>query len=255
MRILLLPDTQIKPDVPTNHILAAGRYMADKKPDVVVAIGDWWDMPSLSSYDKKGGRSFEGRRVLADIEAGNDAMDLFLSPLREYNANRRKTRHKQYNPRMVFCMGNHENRIDRAIEDNPSYEGLLGYDKLNLKGWEVYDFLDVATIGGVWFSHYFVNTLSLRKGVLAGTIDTKLQKVGNSFVMGHQQTKQYGEHYLNDGTAHVGLVAGAFYQHHEDYMGRQGNHHWRGAVMLNDVRDGMYDPMFLSMDYFLREWA
>lgn len=255
MRILLIPDTQVKPDVSTDHLEAIGNYIVAKQPEVIVHIGDHWDLPSLSSYDKKGSKQFEGRRVIADIEAGNKAMDLLLKPIREYNLKKRKNKEKQYKPRMVFCMGNHEHRIKRATDADPSLEGLLSFDMLNLKGWEVYPFLEIVNINDVLFSHYFVNTLSLTKGVLAGTIDNKLQKIGQSFVMGHQQTLQFGTHYLNDGTAHIGLVAGAFYQHHEEYMGAQGNHHWRGAVMLNQVEDGKFDPMFLSLEYLLKKWA
>jgi hypothetical protein len=253
-RILLIPDTQVKPNVPTEHLLALGNYLVDKKPDVVVHIGDHWDMPSLSTYDKKGSKYFEGKRVVADIATGNNAMDLMLSPLTKYNRKRRKNKERQYKPRMVFCMGNHEHRINRAVAADPALEGLISIGMLNLDGWEVHPFLEIVNIENVLFSHYFVNTLSLTKGVLSGTIDNKLQKIGQSFVMGHQQTLQFGTHYLNDGTAHIGLVAGAFYQHHEDYMGAQGNHHWRGAVMLNQVEDGKFDPMFLSLDYLVREW-
>ena len=81
MKICVIPDTQVKPDVPLDHLLYAGRYIASKKPDVIVMIGDWGDMESLCSYDK-GKASFEGRRYKKDIDAGNLAMDLFLQPIR-----------------------------------------------------------------------------------------------------------------------------------------------------------------------------
>lgn len=61
-RILVIGDTQIKPDVDLSYMTAVGRYIADKQPDVVVHIGDSIDFPSLSSYDK-GKKSFEGRRL------------------------------------------------------------------------------------------------------------------------------------------------------------------------------------------------
>jgi len=47
-----------------DHLTWAGQYAVDKKPDVIVHIGDHWDMPSLSHYDK-GTKSFEGRRYLS----------------------------------------------------------------------------------------------------------------------------------------------------------------------------------------------
>jgi hypothetical protein len=46
------------------------------------------------------------------------------------------------------------------------------------------------------------------------------------------------------------IIAGSCYEHNEDYMGAQGNKHWRGALMLHDVIDGEFDVMPISMKYF-----
>ena len=51
MRHLIIPDTQIKPDANYDHMTWAGHYAVKMKPDVIVHLGDHWDMPSLSSYD------------------------------------------------------------------------------------------------------------------------------------------------------------------------------------------------------------
>jgi len=250
-----MPDVQVKNGVDTSHLVAAGNYIVAKKPDVIVCIGDFWDMPSLSTYEKKGKKYWEGKKIREDIDIGNKAMKSFLAPLKKYNEKRKKDKRKQYKPRMVFCHGNHEYRINRAVDSDPALEGLLSLDMLYLKDWEVYSFLDAVVIEGVLFSHYFVNPMSLTKGVLCGTIENKLQKIGHSFCMGHQQTFQLGYHYLPSGKVHVGIVAGAFYSHKEDYMGAQGNNHWRGCLMLNDVHEGFFDPMPLSLHYLVEQWG
>lgn len=51
MKHLIIPDTQVKPNSPTEHLRWAGMYAAEKKPDVIVHIGDHFDMPSLSTWD------------------------------------------------------------------------------------------------------------------------------------------------------------------------------------------------------------
>ena len=66
----VLPDTQVKPGDRIDHLAAAANYAIEKKPDLLMMLGDWWDFPSLSSYDV-GRKSFEGRSYLADVEAGN----------------------------------------------------------------------------------------------------------------------------------------------------------------------------------------
>ena len=49
---MFVPDTQVKPGVPTDHLRWAGRYILERKPDVVIHAGDHWDMESLSSWDR-----------------------------------------------------------------------------------------------------------------------------------------------------------------------------------------------------------
>ena len=48
---LVIPDTQVKPEHSVKHLRWAGKYAAEKKPDVIIHIGDHGDMPSLSSYN------------------------------------------------------------------------------------------------------------------------------------------------------------------------------------------------------------
>jgi len=254
LKILVIPDTQVKPGVPMDHLTWAGKYIVDKKPDVVVHLGDHWDMPSLSSYDK-GKKSFEGRRVLADIQAGNEGLRLLTQPLLDEQEKQRKDKKKVYKPRLVLLRGNHEYRIIRAAEENAELDGLLSYELFNDKelGWEVHDFLEVVEIGGVAFSHYFYNPMT--GAPWGGMASTMLKNIGFSFVMGHRQGKEAYERHLSDGTVQRALIVGSFYQHDEDYKGPQANHHWRGVVMLHEVKDGNYDLMEVSLNYLKRRYG
>lgn len=258
MRHLFIPDVQAKEGVPFQHLSALGYYIVDKQPDVIVCIGDFADMPSLSLYDV-GKKSFEGRMYTKDIESARKAMDVLLEPLKHYNASRILHKKKQYKPRMVMCYGNHDQaRIERAIENDRKLEGLISVEDLGFKesGWECHDFLDIVTVDGIRYSHYFCNPNSLLKNCVGGNVDTKLKNLGWSFSMGHQQTLQYGIQYLPDGMSRQGLVAGSFYMHDEQYMGSQGNKsHWRGVVMKNRVTDGKYDPTFVSIEYLLERYS
>ena len=102
---LVIPDTQVKPGNPIEHLRWAGQYAVDKKPDVIVHIGDHWDMPALSSYDS-GTRNFEGRRYSNDIEAGIQGMEAFLEPIRQEQQRLIRNKDKRWTPRMVFTLGN-----------------------------------------------------------------------------------------------------------------------------------------------------
>lgn len=250
-RHLIIPDTQVKPGVRTDHMDWIGKAIMEYRPDVIVHLGDHWDMESLSSYASL--KELEGRRVMADIESGNEAMRRLLRPLREYNRRRAKNKKAQYNPRLVFIMGNHEERIERAVAKHPALEGLLSYDKLDLSDWEVVPFREIIEIDGIHYTHYFYAQNSGRP--YGGTAHTKLKNIGLSFTMGHQQGIDYAIRQLPNRKLQYGLVAGSCYLHDEDYRGPQANSEWRGIVVKNDVKDGGYCIMPLDMDYLERRFG
>jgi hypothetical protein len=247
-RILVLPDVQAKPGVDFSFLRRIGQYMVDKKPDVVVCIGDFADMPSLSSYDK-GKKSFEGRRYKRDIEAAQFAMQAFLMPLKEHNEKQKRP----YKPRMVMTMGNHEARITRACEDDPKLDGVLSLKDLAYEeyGWEVFPFLERVIIEGVAFSHYFVTGVAGRP---ASTAAAQLRKTNMSAVAGHQQGKQIAYAQRADGSTITSIIAGSCYEHEEAYLGNQGNQHYRGFLMLHEVKNGSFDEMWVSVDFVNRRY-
>lgn len=239
---LIIPDTQVKPGIDQTHLAWIGKYAAEKNPDVIVCLGDFADMPSLSSYDR-GKKVFEGRRYKADVQAVHAAMELLMEPLRDYTG------------RLVLTLGNHENRINRAVEDDAKLDGTIGVEDLQYEkwGWEVVPFLDVVVIDGIAYSHYFYNPSSGRP--YAGTCITKLKNIGMSFVMGHQKGIDIAMRDLATGQKQHGLVCGSCYRHIEEYKGPQANGHYQGIVVLNEVKDGTYDLMQVSLDFLRRKYG
>ena len=152
----VIPDVQAKHGNDFSFLRRVGTYIVDKKPDVIVQIGDFADMESLSSYDQ-GTKSFEGRRYVKDIAAAKEAMTALLAPIKEYNAKAKKNKEKLYKPRFVLTLGNHENRINRAINSDPKLEGLISTNDLPYNEWEVVPFLNVININGINYSHYFTS--------------------------------------------------------------------------------------------------
>jgi hypothetical protein len=252
LRILCVPDTQCKPGVPLDHLDWAGKAICDYLPDVVVHGGDHWDFPSLSSHDKPGSKYFEGKRYMEDVEAGNEGMKRLLAPLKELQAKQKKNKEKVYRPRMEFLMGNHSHRLQRAINSNPMLEGLMTYDHLDLKDWNVHPFLHPLFINGVGFNHYWpVGAM----GRPAGSPAAILSKLHMSCVGFHQQGKSVAYSRRADGKSLFAIIVGSFYLHDEDYMDKLSNRHWRGLLVLNEVLDGQADELFLSIDYLKRRYG
>ena len=250
---LFIPDSQVAPGVPIDYLRWIGQYIVDKQPDVVIHAGDFADMPSLSYYDK-GKKAMENRRIWADIDAVHHAWDVLNAPLEEYNQRMARNHEKRYYPEKHITLGNHEERILRAVEANAQLDGLLGIENLQLDryGWQVHEFLKVVEIDGVQYAHFFANPLSGKPW--GGQIINRIYKVGGSFTMGHVQTKELGEIHYADGHVERGIVAGACYMHDEDYKGPQGNNHWRGILMKHEVKDGDYDLMEVSLNYLCQKY-
>ena len=250
---MVIPDCQVTPDTPTDHLRWIGIYMVEKKPDLVVCLGDFADMESLCSYDF-GKKSYEGRRYMRDIEAAKDAMSILMKPLNDYNRMRIKNKKRQYHPELHLTIGNHEYRIHRAVESDPKLDGFMSIDNLEYEsfGWEVHDFLKVFEADGVNYAHYFANPLSGRP-YGGENIGIRLKNIGLSFVMGHQQLYSIGIRSLPNGKRVRGLVQGSCYLHDEDYRGPQSNNEWRGIFILHEVIDGDYSLMEISLDYLCRK--
>lgn len=244
-RHFVLPDTQVKKGVPIDHMEWIGRAIRDYAPDVVVHLGDHWDFPSLSRYEPAGSLAKEGSRVEDDIQAGNVALERLTRAMGRYKG------------RKVILEGNHEHRMVRAINDDPRLAGTIGYHLLNRErlGWEVVPYHCGApgqiVIDGVTYAHYFAAVNTGRP--IGGTANNKLNHIGDAFVQGHVQGYDIGNKQFATGKIKQGIVAGSAYLHDEDYKG-MANNHWRGVLVLNEVRDGNFCVMPLTLDYLCRKY-
>lgn len=253
-RHMFIPDLQVKPGIPLQHIPAAANAIASYKPDVLVLAGDYWDFPSLNRWSEKGSKDLEGTRILEDANAGNEVLATLLAPAQAEMQRLKRARRKHWDLRIVYTMGNHDERPARAAAAEPKLEGIIGPELLKFPvGVEVHPFLEVVIIDGIHYSHYFTPVNS--QNAIGGSIDNRLNKIGESFVQGHAPGFLYGNRTFPSGRVKHGLVAGSYYLHDEEYKGRQGNGHWRGIVVMNEVHDGAYDIMPLSMDYMLRKFT
>lgn len=241
---LVIPDSHAHPDFSNKRYSWLGNLIADLKPDTVVDIGDWWDMPSLCSYDK-GTKGFEGRRYRRDIDAGIEAQDRLMAPVK---------RQKKKLPRFIRCLGNHEERINKAISRDPILEGTIGTSDLQSKeyGWEEHPFLEPVEVDGVTYSHYFVS------GVLGRPVPNArqlLQKQLTSCTMGHDHRFDYVRMANVNGKRINALVCGVFQDYHADFAG-PGNQLWdRGVVIKRNVEGGNYDIEWVSLERLEKEYG
>lgn len=246
--IIVIGDQQVKPEIDLRPCQRIGKYIAHKKPKIVVNIGDFADMPSLSFHDVPGSMGYEGQRYKADIIAVHRGMRLMMEPILA-----EMERDPTWKPRLVMTLGNHEDRIDRTIKATPKLDGLMGLPDLEYErwGWEVIPFLKPIIIENIAFCHYFC---SGQMGRPISSARAMLNKLHMSCVAGHQQGRDMAIGKRADGSSITAIINGSSYEHDEGYLNHQTNNHWRGIYVLNDVRNGSFEEMAVSMAYLARKY-
>lgn len=250
---LVIPDCQVKPGVPLEQLDWLGKYIVAKKPDVVIQIGDFADMESLCSYDA-GKKTFEGRRYKNDINVAREGMERLLGPFKSFNQAAIRNHRERYNPRFVLTLGNHEDRITRAIESDAKLEGVLSLNDLGYEGfgWEVYPYLKPVNVDGIIYNHYFPSGQMGRPCTSARSI---LSKYHMSCFAGHQQGRDIAYGKRADGKTITAIICGSFYQHEEEYLNPVTNNHWRGIYILHEVSEGSFDEMPVSLGYLKKKYG
>jgi hypothetical protein len=253
-RIIVIPDSQIRPGDDYEFLTNIGKYIVDMQPDIVVHLGDFADMPSLSSHDKSGTKSMEGKRYNEDVLSAHRAMNALMKPIVDKQNQQRKNKEKVWKPELILTLGNHENRIDRAINNDPKLDGLISVDDLGyeLYGWNVIPFLQPIIIEGIAFCHYLVSGVMGRPVTTAQAL---INKMHMSCIVGHQQGRMIAYGKRADGKNITAMIVGSCYEHDEGYLNPQSNNHWRGLVVLNEVIDGEFDEIMVSLNYINRKYG
>ena len=250
----IVPDIHSHPDHNNNRADWLGKFIKDRKPDVVVNIGDQWDLASLSSFDK-GKASFNGANYEKDIDAGLDFTDRMWHPMK-------KSKKKQ--PRRVFLIGNHENRLKKVLEYEPHLAGdRYGISQKNFQLEHYYhNVVDyeggtpgIINLDGISFAHFMVSGLMGRPIGGEHHAASLLTKNYSSCIVGHSHTADFAIRSGSNGKKIMGLVAGCYQDFDSGWAGNVNRLWWRGLVYLKNVDDGVFDPEFISIESLRKEYG
>jgi len=241
---LVIGDPHCTPSASNDRFIWAGRMAKDVKADKVICMGDFASMESMSSYDKKK-KSFEGRRYRKDVDHTHDALNKFNKGLGKYK------------PEMHMLLGNHEDRIDRMVEENPELEGAMSIDDLCYPeyGWHTYDYRLPVFLDGVCYSHNFPS------GVMGTAISGEnvarslLNKNKVSSTVGHSHLLDYAVAATPSGKKMMALCAGCYLQHKEKYAFNTQRLWWSGLIVKRNVKGGSYDLETVNYQEVLRRYG
>ena len=109
--ILFIADVHLDYDIDTSNCYKLVKEFARRfKPDCVVLLGDFLNFDVISKFTEAYPREREKKRLKNDFKLANKELDFWCNIANE---------------QVIFIEGNHENRIQAFIDQNPSLEGLL----------------------------------------------------------------------------------------------------------------------------------
>ncbi len=247
---LIIPDPHAHPSHHNDRAIWLGDLIVDIKPDVVIEIGDGADMPSLASYDK-GKKSFLGKTYQKDINAYLDFQDKLWHRVRKQ---------KKKMPLRIKLIGNHEERINKAVNLQPELEGTIGLHNLDLVSY--YDIIipydgnlpGITEVDSISYAHFFTS------GNLGSAISSEhtayqlLIKNFSSSTQGHSHKFDYCVRSKKQGSKIMGLSCGCFFDYHSEWAGAQQEQWWRGVCLKRNVNNGEYDLQLISLESLKNEY-
>jgi hypothetical protein len=246
--ILILPDSHAKPGISNERYSWLARLAIDRKPDIIVDLGDFADMESLSSYDK-GKLSGQNRNVGKDIEVAINARKRITEPISTETQRLTEGHRKRWNPRLIALGGNHEQRVDRYVNDHPELLGVLNQDvsEAAKNGWEWYPYQTNCVIEGITFRHCFFKGGRFPVGGV-NPARQLLMKGHESSVAGHSHIWNHYSETTFSGRKIHGLIAGCYFGHEEAYAGTS-NQDWdRSLTLLHNVKNGDFSLEKISYE-------
>lgn len=249
---LVFGDVHAHPQHNNDRASWLSNLIQDVKPDVVVDIGDGPDMSSLSSYDK-GLKYFYGRNYKEDITAFLDFQDKLWGPIR---------RKKKKLPRRVYCVGNHDYRIERALAKSPELQGAISMKDLELEinYDDVVDYHGHGTPGlieidNIGYAHYVVAGVSGKALASIHQGFQLVQKRHKSTTVGHQHVFSYDTQPVGKDQHIHGLCIPCMTDYPVDWAGTVEDLWTRGVIIKRNVEAGNYDLEYVSLARLKKEYG
>jgi len=256
-RGVVIGDSHVDDEQDLDRFDLLSKFIIDQQPEFIISIGDFLTLNCLSAWDRNKRKNMEGRRYHKEIDAGNRALDLLMGRIEKYNKKRKKDRKKQYNPEWVFIEGNHEERLTRYLETDPTFDGTVGIEKdlkLKERGFTFIPYREYHYIDDVGFTHIPFNKIAPISGV---DITRKAQAVGvKSTVFGHTH-EQHLSHVHKEGMPHLQDTynCGCFFDKKEDYVHGRVTNYWRGVTIIDIWKEGRFDVDAWSMGRLERAYG
>lgn len=249
---LVIPDAHVSPGQDLTRFKKLGQLIVDKQPDRIISLGDFLSLDSMSGWDLAKSGNMEGKRYSEDIQAGKDALQLMLQPLKNMQGQQRYAGASVYTPRMVFIKGNHCDRVDRYLETRPELKEHMSVDKdleLNKFGFsDIVAYRESIEFDGVLFTHAPMNAANQPvSGKYA--IHRAAEMTAKSLVFGHTHRQEVVNYYRHGSGELTQIVTGgALFEGTDSYAYGALNAYFRGLMLLTHYKEGRFDYEVISLE-------
>jgi len=237
----------------------------ERKPDIILEIGDFADLSTLGVYDK-GTEKAWGKSYKDQVAAAKEASRLAFGGIAKYNSTIGKRKKELYEPRIIRCGGNHEEgRMDAFLNKNPEFRGHISMEDLGYTdhNCEYHPFLKPVLFQGLTASHFFYSKSQRypapsAKAILALNMCSSLS--------GHSHSFDYAHTYNIHGRRITSVIGGCYLDTKETSNAPDPNSQmsyagpvkrwWNGLNYLHDVNEfGEFDLEQISIQKVKRNYG
>lgn len=252
INVLAIGDSHVSAnDTDINRFETISKHIVSTRPDAIVIMGDFLTLDCLSAWDKDKRLKMEGRRYANDIAAGKEALEVLFKDYDKLNRKLKKQKKKPYGPSIYYLQGNHEERLDRYLEKDPTFQGHVSIrNDLNLDSrnitWVPYrTYLDIDGVGFTHIPHSAMGPIG-SSGLQVSVCKKALQYVDGDVVFGHTHKLEVGHRTLVRGSQNIAINVGNFLSSDgEEYMEGRLSDWWSGIVEL-DISSGIQGHKAIS---------
>lgn len=249
---LVIPDTHNYYGDKSKRVEYLGKYIADIQPEVIMIMGDWFDMHSINRFDKYGTLKKEGEKIAQDLRAGCHALSDLFKPTVVKNFELQAKKKKQYRPAVAFTEGNHEIRLATFLNENPILEGLLTpIEELVSENphtpIEYIRYGDFVEVDSILYTHILFNGGRPISGRV-NTCGDALRLVDKSVIFCHTHRLEWKQlKRLGSNTLITALNGGCFIEDEPEYMFGSHPNWWTGVIKIFPDKQGGFDLETVSL--------
>lgn len=250
MKVLAIGDCHVSDDEDLSRFNLLSDFIVDKQPDQIIFMGDFATLDVLSFFDKDKRKRMEGKRYKSEINACNKALDITFYKLNQLQDRQKANKSKIYRPKVVYLFGNHEFRISRYLDYDPTFDELVGIEtdlKLKERNIQTVPYREYYYVNGVAFTHIPFNKM---KEICGINITRKASQVlYGSCVFSHVHSMEV-ENFKRHGQDDLQqiLSVGCFFEKHEDYVHGRITEYWKGLCLLDIWKEGRFDVETYSIE-------